>query len=494
MDWSDSPGQATFRSEVRAFIADKLPAYYQALAAEGRDPGWRGGWRTDRVSEDDAVRPAAHEWAEALREQSWIAAHWPTEYGGAGLSTMEQFILNSELASANAPAQVGGSTVTMLGPTIIAHGSEEQQRKYLPEIFAGEISWAQGYSEPGAGSDLGSLQTRAVRDGDDYILNGQKIWTSGAHLADSIFMLVRTDPDAPKHRGITFLLVDDIRAPGITVRPLINMAWEHGFNETFFEDVRVPINPVGEENRGWYVGMTLLDFERSSIGGAIGLRRDLARLVDALTDDDTPAPARLSPTVRSEIADRVVEAEVGYNFSFRIVSTQTRSLLPNYEASMGKMYLTELMQRCARTGMRALGLYAGIWDEDDPRCTPTSRTATSARSPTRSPTRSAAAPPRSNATSSPPAAAASAAGTRGPYTRRRRGSIARQSLNNPLTVRSSPRRRRAEEGACAIARHDGTESPNGGTAYRARPSRSMRLRQRSGERGCPRSATVACNG
>lgn len=364
MDWSDTPEQAIFRSEVREFIQHNLPERYRVLASESRDPGWRGGWRTDRVSDDEAIRSAAIEWADALRQRSWIAAHWPIEYGGAGLGPAEQFILNSELAIANAPEQVGGTAVTMLGPTIIAHGTDEQRQKYLPAILAGDVSWAQGYSEPGAGSDLGSLQTRAVRDGDDYILNGQKIWTSGAHLADSLFMLVRTDPDAPKHRGITFLLVDDIRAPGITIQPLINMAWEHGFNETFFEDVRVPVNVVGEENRGWYVGMTLLDYERSSIGGAVGIRRALALLVQALSSAEIPGPAVVSTTVRAEIAERVIEAEVGFNFSRRIVSMQARGLVPNYEASMGKMYLTELMQRSARTGMRALGLYAAIWDEE----------------------------------------------------------------------------------------------------------------------------------
>ena len=151
---------------------------------------------------------------------------------------MEQFILNQELARAGAPP-VGGSGVNMLGPTLILHGTDEQRSRHLPPILAGEVTWAQGYSEPGAGSDLASLQTRAVRDGDEYILNGQKIWTSGAHTADALFALVRTDPTAPKHRGISFLLIEDIKAPGITVRPLVDLSGRHYFNEVFFEDVRV---------------------------------------------------------------------------------------------------------------------------------------------------------------------------------------------------------------------------------------------------------------
>jgi len=366
MDWSDSPEQAAFRQEVRGFIDQHLPGYYRRLAAEGRDGGWEGGWRSDRVSADDVRRNAAADWAAALAGRGWTAPHWPKEYGGAGMSSIEQFVLNHELSEAGAPQGVGGSGVMMLGPTIIAHGTPAQRAKYLPPILAGEVSWAQGYSEPGAGSDLGSLQTRAVRDGDEYVVNGQKIWTSGAHHADSIFALVRTDPDAPKHRGISFLLIDDIHAPGITIRPLINMAWEHGFNETFFEDVRVPVNVVGDENRGWYVAMTLLDYERSSIGGAVALRREVERLARYAGTEEGQSRLAVSGGRRAELADRYIEAGVGENFSLRIVSMQARGLIPNYEASIGKSFLTELMQRSARTGARMLGLYANIWDADDP--------------------------------------------------------------------------------------------------------------------------------
>lgn len=366
MDWSDTPEQAAFRQEVRSFIGEYLPDYYRRLAAEGRDDGWEGGWRADRVSTDPERRQAAIDWAAALSGRGWIAPHWPKEYGGASMSSLEQSVLNHELSEAGAPQGVGGSGVMMLGPTLIAHGTSEQRAKYLPSILSGEVSWAQGYSEPGAGSDLGSLQTRAVRDGDEYVVNGQKIWTSGAHHADSIFALVRTDADAPKHRGISFLLIDDIHSPGITIRPLINMAWEHGFNETFFEDVRVPANVVGEENRGWYVAMTLLDYERSSIGGAVALRREVERLAEYAHTEEGQSRLALSGSRRAELADRYIEGGVGENFSLRIVSMQGRGLIPNYEASMGKLLLTELMQRCARTGARVLGLYANIWDEDDP--------------------------------------------------------------------------------------------------------------------------------
>src|SRR5690606_21110899 len=182
-----------------------------------------------------------------LAERGWIAPHWPKEYGGAGLTPMEQFIFKQEMAQAQAPA-VGGMGVSLLGPTLIVHGTEEQRAEHLPRILSGEVAWAEGYSEPGAGSDLASLQARAIRDGDEYVINGQKIWTSGAHTADWLFALVRTDPEAPKHRGISFLMMDR-NTPGITVRPLINMGWTHGFNETFVEDVHVPAKHlVGDEN------------------------------------------------------------------------------------------------------------------------------------------------------------------------------------------------------------------------------------------------------
>jgi alkylation response protein AidB-like acyl-CoA dehydrogenase len=363
MDWIDSDEQARFRTEVRDLIEQRLPARYREMAAHG-GPSERV-WEFDRKSDDPECRKAASDWHQALNERGWVAPHWPKEYGGAGLSPMEQFVLNQELARAGAPG-VGGSGVSLLGPTLILHGTAAQRAKYLPPILAGEVTWAQGYSEPGAGSDLASLQTRAERDGDDFILNGQKIWTSGAHAADSIFALVRTDPQAPKHRGISFLLLEDIHAPGITVRPLIDMGGRHYFNEVFFDDVRVPArNLVGELNRGWYVGMTLLDFERSNIGGAVGARRTLTRLIEAMrSDPDLRARLADSP-IRHEIAQRYIETEVMYQFSLRIISMQNRGQLPNDEASMAKLYASELSQRLAQTSMQAVGMKGNLMGDGE---------------------------------------------------------------------------------------------------------------------------------
>ncbi|MDA1002091.1 MAG: acyl-CoA dehydrogenase family protein [Chloroflexi bacterium] len=363
MDWDDNESQAQFRSEVRAFIASQLPERYKRIARGEEDGDSEfGGWQSDRKSQNANYQQAAQAWAQALGEKRWSAPAWPAEYGGAGLTPFDQFIFNQEMARAGAPG-MGVQGTGMLGPMLIVHGSEEQKKEYLPKILSGEVVWAQGYSEPGAGSDLASLQTRAVRDGDEYVINGQKIWTSGAHMSDWLFALVRTDPDAPKHRGISFLVMD-INTPGITIRPLIDMTWNHGFNETFFEDVRVPVSQrVGEENRGWYVGMTLLDFERSNISGSEGARRSIEGLRDFLGTDEGKAVSRLEdlPTLRHQIADRYIEVEIQFQFSFRIISIQGRGLVPNHEASVAKLFNSEFSQRLANTGVKTFGLYSNLW-------------------------------------------------------------------------------------------------------------------------------------
>jgi alkylation response protein AidB-like acyl-CoA dehydrogenase len=356
LDWNDSPEQAAFRAEVQTLIREKLPERYkQGL----------GSWDVDRKSEDAGIRQAAKDWGDALAERGWFAPQWPKEYGGAGMSPMELFIFRQEMALADAP-HVGGQGTRQLGATLIVHGSPEQKAEHLPKILSGEVNWRQGYSEPGSGSDLASLQTRAVRDGDEYVINGQKIWTSGAHYADWLYVLTRTDPDAPKHRGISFLLVDKA-TPGITVRPLVNMAFEHEFNETFFEDVRTPArNRVGEENRGWYVGATLLDFERSNIDGSVHSRRNINELLEYVKTDEGKAVSRLDDfdTLRHELAQDYVETEVLNNFSFRIISMQNSGQIPNYEASTAKLFNSELNQKLARTGTKIFGLHSNVWNKD----------------------------------------------------------------------------------------------------------------------------------
>ena len=368
MDWADTQEQAGFRKEVQDFIQSRLPAYYVQRAADADSHGLEGDWQEDLVHGSADAQQAAKDWAAALGERGWAAPHWPQEYGGASLSTMEQFIFNAEMAEAQAPL-VGGSGLALLGPTVLVHGTEEQKAKYLAPTLAGEMLWSQGFSEPGAGSDLASLSTRAVRDGDEYIINGQKMWTSTAHKSNMLFGMFRTDPDAPKHRGITFMVMPQTDN-GISVRPIISMGWEHATNETFFEDARVPVeNVIGEVNRGWYVGMTLLDYERSNISGAISTRRSISQLLDYIHSDAGKEKTQHDGVrrMRGAIADRAIETEVMFNFSFRIVSMQAKGVIPNYEASTSKLFNSELSQNLARTGMKVFGLYSNLWDPDDPR-------------------------------------------------------------------------------------------------------------------------------
>ena len=337
MDMQFGPKEETLRTEVRSFLQSTL-----------KD-------RPDGESRSDEEFEFAKGFNAELGKRGWIAPAWPKEYGGLGASIYEQMVFNEEFGYYNAPdTGTRGFGVGMIGPTLIIHGNEEQKKRYLPRITSGEDIWCQGYSEPGAGSDLASLQTRAVRDGDEYVINGQKIWTSGGHRANQMFCLVRTDPDAPKHRGISFLLIDDIKnQQGLQLRPLINMANRHHFNEVFFEDVRVPAqNLIGEENRGWYVGMTLLDFERSGIGTTAAQKHTLENLTERLrgSSDD------VRKKYRTKLADLAVANGVGRYLGYRIGYIQASGRVPNYEASVVKIYQSELGQKIYNFGISMLGL------------------------------------------------------------------------------------------------------------------------------------------
>jgi alkylation response protein AidB-like acyl-CoA dehydrogenase len=375
MRLTDSSQEAAWREEVRGFILSECPP-------ELRGGGGMGfGGPPEAEEEQRPPRPEARaggagfrmasgamaEWRKKLYERGWIAPAWPKEYGGGGLSIMEQFILSEEFAELRAP-RLGGMGISMAGPTIIVHGNDEQKAEHLPRILRGEAQFCQGFSEPGAGSDLASLQTRAVKDGDDYVINGQKIWTSGAQRANWMFMMARTDPDAPKHRGITYFLLD-MKTPGITVQPLVQMTGGAGFNQVFFDNVRVPArNVVGEVNRGWYVGTTTLDYERSGIGSAVGTRQNVERLIRFAREGVARGHSMLerNPFIRYELADRLVEANVAKMLSYRVVHLQNAGMVPNHEASMAKLYSSELNQRIARTGMKVIGLYGVSYDAASP--------------------------------------------------------------------------------------------------------------------------------
>ena len=219
--------------------------------------------------------------AKRLADKGWLTLAWPEEYGGQGRSIMEQVVYREEMSYWNVPGtDLGTGAISWVGPVLMIVGTEEQKREHLPPIAAGDRYWCTLYSEPGSGSDLASLQTAAVRDGDDYVINGQKIWTSSAHIADWGWLAARTNSDAPKHRGISLFMLD-MKSPGVSVRPIVNMAGGHDFNEVYFDDVRVPAaNLVGQEDRGWYTLAVALDFERSGVGYSATARRTLETLTE----------------------------------------------------------------------------------------------------------------------------------------------------------------------------------------------------------------------
>jgi alkylation response protein AidB-like acyl-CoA dehydrogenase len=264
MQFSFTREQEEFRQEVREFLDHELPV------------GWRE--RRDYDFDDDEAWELGERLRKKAAERNWLALGWPKEYGGLGKSTIEQTIFAEEWESSGAPG-INTQAIKMGWPTLVLYGTEEQKRLYLPPIARGEVWWCQGYSEPDAGSDLASLDTRAVEEGDDFVVNGSKTWTTGANRADHIFMLVRTNPDAPKHRGISFL-VSEMNVPGLTLQPIYDANDDWQWNQVFFDNVRVPRkNLVGEKDRGWYVGAALLDFERSGIEYPAQAWRMLQRLI-----------------------------------------------------------------------------------------------------------------------------------------------------------------------------------------------------------------------
>ena len=352
MEFRFSDEDEAFRGEVVSFLEAELP---EGWADTSEGPAEEGAANRERWEFTRGFH-------RSLAERGWLTLGWPEEHGGAGAGPVRQALFNETMAHYRAPSYNQG--VDRVGPTIIMYGTPEQKDFFLPAIRNAEISWCQGFSEPGSGSDLASLQTRAVRDGDDFIVNGQKIWTSGAQHADWIFCLARTDPEAPKHRGISFFLID-MKTPGITVRPLVNMANRHHFNEVFFEDVRVPAsNMVGEEHRGWYVATTTLDFERSGISRVVSGVRLLGELTELAS---RPGPGGRRPAddlrVRHKLAELHMEFTAGRLLAYRVAWMQSQGLVPNYEASMSKLYGTFVNQRLA--GMiNMLGLHGQLWGED----------------------------------------------------------------------------------------------------------------------------------
>ncbi|HXU24277.1 MAG TPA: acyl-CoA dehydrogenase family protein [Tepidiformaceae bacterium] len=335
MDFHLDPEQSAFQQQVNSFIEHDLPA----------------GWQQQRGSLT-AQMEVERGVMKALADRHWLALPWPKEYGGSGATAMQQMIFNEQMAYHRVPGTVNMG-VAWVGPVVMLYGTPQQKADYLTNIADGTDIWCTLYSEPGAGSDLASMQTRAVRDGDDYIINGQKIWTTFGHYADWGWLAARTNPDVPKHKGLSTFAVK-MDTPGITVHPLTNMAGTHEFNEIFFEDVRIPAsNLVGEENRGWYHVAIGLDFERSSIGATSTARRT----VDDLAAELRGRNGTVAPDVRLRLAEQTIAVQVLRNMAYNIASIQEKTgTAPTREAQMAKLFGAELQQKIALTAVQILGM------------------------------------------------------------------------------------------------------------------------------------------
>jgi alkylation response protein AidB-like acyl-CoA dehydrogenase len=339
VDFRLSPEQQALQRETRDWLATVMRAEVESFPyAEEEQP--------------DELRA----FNKLLAAKGWIAPSWPREYGGLALGAVEQLVMGEEMAYARAPSGGRGPAVGYAGPTIMLAGTDAQKRSHLPGITNWDVVWCQGFSEPGSGSDLASLATSATRDGDDWILNGTKIWTSHGHYADWMYLLARTDPEAPKHRGITYFLLD-LKSPGVSFQPLVNMGGRKGFGQYFFDNVRMPAESLlGEVNRGWYLATTTLDLERSNIANAGAPRRTIDDLCGYLR----PFRDRTSAVVRHRLAQHAVEVGVVTMLSYRVASMLAAGDTPNQEASLLKLFLSELDQRIANTGLHILGMHGGL--------------------------------------------------------------------------------------------------------------------------------------
>jgi len=349
MDLALSPADEAFRAEVRRFLDEKL-------TPDLREAGKKtGGVLTDP--------PATAKWHKALYDKGWLAPAWPKEYGGPGWTEMQRYIFSSECSSAHAPILANFGT-RMCGPVLMKFGSPEQKAFYLPRILKGDDYWCQGYSEPGSGSDLASLQMKAVRDGDHYVLNGTKIWTTHAHFANRMFCLVRTSNTGKPQEGITFLLLET-STPGFSVRPIITLAGDHEVNQCFFDNVRVPaVNRVGEEGQGWTIAKYLLEFERGgAYAGALEAKLSAVKHAARIERKDGEALAQ-DETFRRKLAETEIELEGLKVTEHRVMSQLSQGQNPGPASSLLKARGTEMGQRITELSIEALAFYIAPFEPE----------------------------------------------------------------------------------------------------------------------------------
>jgi alkylation response protein AidB-like acyl-CoA dehydrogenase len=337
VDLRDTPDEAAFRSELRAWLADNLPEELR---------GHRGG--------EGRFEELGREWSRKLADAGYVGLTWPREYGGAGAPYSHQAVFLEELARAEAPQHIGVIGLGMAGPTIIAHGTDEQKARYLPKILTAEEIWCQGFSEPEAGSDLAGLRSSAVLDGggDHFVVNGQKVWSSYAHIADWCILVARSDPDVPRHQGLTYLVVD-MRSPGVEVRPLRQITGEAEFNEIFFTDVLVPrANVLGEIGQGWQVAMTTLLHERGTLGFALTAALEVAvRKLTALVRERAPD----DPVIRERLAREWIVLQGLKYTNYRALTKLMQTGVPGPEGSGAKLTFSEANQRVTKLALELLG-------------------------------------------------------------------------------------------------------------------------------------------
>jgi alkylation response protein AidB-like acyl-CoA dehydrogenase len=336
MDFASTPAEAALREDVRRFVADTLPP--EAAC----DDGWIVGF--------------SREFSRALGRRGWIGFTWPKRYGGAEGTYLERLIITEELLRAGAPVGAHWLADRQIGPSLLAHGSESQREELLPRICRGEVVFCIGMSEPNAGSDLASLRTRAVEDGDHFVIDGHKIWTTAAHEADYCYLVARTDVAAAKHKGISEFILD-MRTPGITVRPIVDMVGEHHFNEIFFENVRIPRSSlVGEKNRGWYQIAGQLDYERSGIERLLSNHRIFVDVCAYARQHGVTS----DPLIRDRIASIETRLSIGRWLIYRVAWLLTQGIIPNKESALTKAFATELEQDIAELAGQILGPHSQL--------------------------------------------------------------------------------------------------------------------------------------